>query len=298
MVHLILTGATGLIGSSVLSHILSLPPTSKPAIDKLSILTRSTSIPWLAATPPPGTPTTNNHTEIEVIEHRDFATYPPELLARLKGADACIWALGVSQNDVSKDEYVTITRDYAVEAAKAFSTLRAATAAAAAAADAGEASETASETFKFVYVSGEGATLHPRPWTPIYGRVKGETERALLDLSKTAQYSPLLSVYSVRPAAVDGANQPWIWDQVLHTKRTAFQRFYLKGLMHPIRWGWAGGEATHSPTEALGRVLVDMAVSEQRGAFDVGVGVDAESEGRTLGNKRLRMLERGQGWWK
>jgi hypothetical protein len=289
MVHLILTGATGLVGSSVLSHILSLPPTSKPAIDKLSILTRSTTIPWLSATPPPGTPTANTHTKIEVIEHRDFGAYPPELLARLKGADACIWALGVSQNDVSKDEYVTITRDYAVEAAKAFSTLRSAPESSNASADASK--------FKFIYVSGEGATLHPRPWTPIFGRVKGETERTLLELSKTAKYSPLLSVYSVRPAGVDGANQPWIWDQVLNTKRTAFQRLYLKGLMYPIRWGLAG-EGFHSPTDKLGRVLVEMAVGEQRGAFEVGVGVDAESEGRTLGNKRLRMLERGQGWWK
>ncbi|EXJ64835.1 hypothetical protein A1O7_01173 [Cladophialophora yegresii CBS 114405] len=299
MVHLILTGATGLVGSSVLSHILSLPPTSKPAIDKLSILTRSTSIPWLSATPPPGTPTTNKHTKIEVIEHRDFgAPYPPQLLERLKGADACIWALGVSQNDVSRDEYVTITRDYAVEAAKAFSGLRGGVAASSLSSSLDPSSSFADadankSKFKFIYVSGEGATLHPRPWTPIFGRVKGETERALLELSKTAEYSPLLSVYSVRPAAVDGANQPWIWDHVLNTKRTAFQRFYLKGVMCPIRWGWAG-QGMHSPTEGLGRVLVGMAVSEQRGAFEVGVGVDAEGEGRTLGNSRLRMLERGQ----
>jgi hypothetical protein len=67
--------------------------------------------------------------------------------------------------------------------------------------------------------------------------------------------------------------------------------------MYPIRWGLAG-EGFHSPTDKLGRVLVEMAVSEQSGAFEVGAGVDAETEGRTLGNKRLRMLERGQGWWK
>jgi hypothetical protein len=285
MVHLILTGATGLVGSSVLSHVLSLPPTSKPVIDKLSIIGRSTSIPWLSATPPPGTPTTNKHTKIEVIEHKDFTSYSPELLEKLKGADACIWALGVSQNDVSKDDYVKITRDYAVEAAKAFSSLR----------DAQSTAAEAPRKFKFIYVSGEGATLHPRPWTPLFGRVKGETEQALLEVSKLAPYSTSLSTYSVRPAAVDGGNQPWIWHQVLNTKRTAFQRFYLKTLMYPIRWGWAG-EGNHSPTEELGRVLVEMALSEKTGPFNVGEGVDGEAEGRTLGNKRLRMLERGQGW--
>ena len=289
MVHLILTGVTGLVGGSVLSHILSLPATSKPVIDKVSILSRSTSIPWLSANPPPGTPNTNKHTKFEVIEHKDFTTYPPELLEKLKGADACMWSLGVSQNDVSKEDYVRITKDYSVAAAKAFSSLPTSEANSA-------DSDAKAKKFKFIYVSGEGATLHPRPWTPLFGRVKGETERALLEASKTAKYSPLLSVYSVRPAAVDGFNQPWLWHEIFNTKRTAFQRFYIKGLMYPIRWGWAG-EASHSPTEELGRVLVEMAVSEQSGAFKFGDGVDAEGEGRTLGNRRLRMLERGQGWW-
>ncbi len=289
MVHLILTGVTGLVGGSVLSHILSMPATSKPVIDKVSILSRSTSIPWLSTSPPPGTPNANKHTKIEVIEHKDFTTYSPELLEKLKGADACVWSLGVSQNDVSADEYVKITKDYSVAAAEAFSSLPTP--------DTNSTnSDAKAKKFKFIYVSGEGATLHPGMWTPLFGRVKGQTERALLEVSKTAKYSPLLSVYSVRPAAVDGINQPWLWNEVLNTKRTAFQRFYLKSLMYPIRWGWAR-EAMHSPTEDLGRVLVEMAMSEQRGAFEVGDGVNAEAEGRTLGNRRLRMLERGQGWW-
>ena len=287
MVHLILTGATGLVGSSVLSHVLSLPPTSKPVIDKLSIITRSTSIPWVSATPPPGTPNTNKHTRIEVIEHKDFSSYPPELLERLRGADACIWSLGVSQNAVSKADYVKITKDYSIEAAKAFSSLRQSEA---------EAGNTEAKKFKFIYISGEGATLHPRPWTPTFGRFKGETERALLELSKTARYSPLLSIYSVRPAAVDGKNQPWIWNEILGNKKTGFQRFYLEALMKPIRNGWAG-HAFHSPTDELGKVLVEMAIREETGPFPVGDGVDVEGEGRTLGNKRLRMLGKDQGWF-
>ncbi|OAL28384.1 hypothetical protein AYO20_09501 [Fonsecaea nubica] len=296
MVHLILTGATGLVGASVLSHILSLPSTSTPAIHKLSIITRSSSIPWLSTTPPPGTPAVNKHTQIEVIEHKDFTSYPPELLERLKGADACIWALGVSQNDVSKEQYVTITKDYTMEAAKAFSSLRES----AAASTSGPPSEDkpdGNKKFKFIYVSGEGATLHPRPWTPLFGRVKGDTEHSLLQLSKTPPFSNLLSVYSVRPGAVDGHNQPWLWEQILKEKRTAFQRFYLGKAMVPIRWGCLG-EGLHTPTEELGRVLVEMAVGEQQGPFEIGDGVEAEGEGRTLGNKRVRMLGRGEGWWK
>jgi hypothetical protein len=286
MVHLILTGATGLIGGAVVSHVLSLPPTSTPVIDKLSILSRSTSIPWLSATPPAGTPNSNKHTQIEVIQHQDFTSYPPELLAKLQGADACIWSLGVSQNDVSKEEYVRITKDYAVAAAKAFSSLRQ---------PPHDSTDPDAKRFKFIYVSGEGATLHPRPWTPIFGRVKGETERTLMEVAKESQYSPLLSVISVRPAAVDGKNQPWIWNPILAEKRSAFQRLYLPTLLFPIRHLWP---SFHSPTEELGKILVEMAVHEQRGPFEIGDGVDPELEGTNLENKRLRALAKGEGWWK
>jgi hypothetical protein len=241
-------------------------------------VTRSTSIPWLSDKPPAGTPSTNKHTQIEVIEHKDFSKYPPDLLEKLRGADACIWSLGVSQNDVSAELYTKITKEYSTAAAKAFATLS----------DGSDGRQ-----FKFIYVSGEGATLHPRPWTPIFGRVKGETERTLLEISKTAEFSPLLAVYSVRPGAVDGKHQPWIWKPIFANKRSAFQRFYFPPIMAIIRWGVAG-EAMHSPTEELGRVLVNLAIGEKSDAFEVGPGVDAGGEGRTLGNKKLRMLGRGE----
>jgi hypothetical protein len=38
--------------------------------------------------------------------------------------------------------------------------------------------------FTFVHVSGEGATQTPSMFTPIFGRVKGQIETALVDLSK------------------------------------------------------------------------------------------------------------------
>lgn len=320
MVHLILTGATGLVGSSVLSHILSLPATSSPVIHRLSILTRNPSIPWLSTTPPlppAGTPSTNKHTQIEVIEHKDFSSYPPELLERLRGADACIWALGVSQNDVSRDEYVTITRDYALAAAKAFSSLRSAgDGDGASASDANAKSPedrdaaTLPKKFKFIYVSGEGATFTPRSWTPIFGRVKGETELALLRLARELPASAsasasrsrgqggVLSVYSARPGGVDGRAQPWLWTQVLREKRTAWQRAYLTSLMAPIRaLAAVGVDGMHSPTEELGRVLVELALREEvgSGAFQLGQpGVESGGEGRVLGNKALRRLARGE----
>ncbi|KAK5273033.1 hypothetical protein LTR99_002426 [Exophiala xenobiotica] len=295
MVHLILTGATGLVGSAVLSHILSLPASATPQITRLSILTRNPNIALLASPPPLGTPSTNKHTKIEVIEHghKDFdfdfgfgsGTFGSEVLEeKLRGADACIWCLGVSQNDVDPETYVRVTRDFAVNAARAFSTLSLKPASSSVGQDShnynhNDATATATATgqgkkgegegegegkFKFIYVSGEGATQTPSRFTPLYGRVKGETETALLDLMATTSRRPemrdKLSVYCVRPAAVDGTNQPWLWKEVLQNHRTGFQRFYLRLLMPPIRY--LGRASWLSPTEELGRVLVEMALRD------------------------------------
>lgn len=44
-----------------------------------------------------------NKPNVTVIEHRDFSQYPSELLDKLKGANGCIWAQGISQSEVSKE---------------------------------------------------------------------------------------------------------------------------------------------------------------------------------------------------
>lgn len=86
--RLILTGATGLVGSATLNHILNLP---KGEISALYILSRSP------------VPMADNQPNVTVIEHKNFNEYPDELLQKLKGADACIWAQGISQAQVSKE---------------------------------------------------------------------------------------------------------------------------------------------------------------------------------------------------
>lgn len=86
--HLILTGATGLVGTAALHHLLS-----APSVTKVTILSRR-PVPLAA-----------NNPKVTTIIHEDYTSYPPALLADLKGAQACIWALGVSINDVPK-EYV------------------------------------------------------------------------------------------------------------------------------------------------------------------------------------------------
>ena len=246
--HLILTGATGLVGSAALSHLLSLPAST---LTKLSILSRS-PIPML--TDPP-----SNHPNVTVITHSDFSTYPPSLLQQLKGADGVIWALGISQTEVSKDDYVKITKDYTLAAAKAFSGL--------------------SESFKFVYVSGEGATLTPGRFTPLFGRVKGETEAALLALGKEI---PSLRVYSVRPGAVDPKGHGEIW-RAVKRRRSGKYGFLDPVVFPPLRVAYPG---MVSPTRDLGRVLAELAMGD--GERLEGMGV--EGEGRTVANVGVRRM--------
>lgn len=86
--HLILTGATGLVGSAALDAMLK-----NNAISKISILSRRPVQMAEDAKDP----------RVRVITHKDFESYQPELLDQLKDADGCVWALGISQNSVNKE---------------------------------------------------------------------------------------------------------------------------------------------------------------------------------------------------
>ncbi len=87
VMHLILTGATGLVGSSVLDAMLK-----TKGITKISILSRRRVQMAEDAEDP----------RVNVIIHQDFGVYGPEVLDQLKGANGCVWALGVAQSQVSR----------------------------------------------------------------------------------------------------------------------------------------------------------------------------------------------------
>lgn len=84
--HLVLTGATGLVGSGVLSHMIS-----APSINKVSVLSRRP------------VPMADGHEKVKVIIHKDFANYPSEVLSQLKDVDGVVWAQGISQTKVGKE---------------------------------------------------------------------------------------------------------------------------------------------------------------------------------------------------
>ena len=90
MAHLVLTGATGVVGSAALHYMLPLTVSGGP-ISRLSILSRS-DVPMAAG-----------HENIKVIKISDFGAYDSQTLDDLKGASACVWALGVSISEVKRE---------------------------------------------------------------------------------------------------------------------------------------------------------------------------------------------------
>ena len=90
--HLILTGATGLVGSGVLDAMLK-----SEEITKISILSRR-PVPMAA-----------NDTRVNVIIHTDFEEYSSEVLDELKAARGVVWALGTSQLKVTKESVYSTT---------------------------------------------------------------------------------------------------------------------------------------------------------------------------------------------
>jgi uncharacterized protein YbjT (DUF2867 family) len=88
--HLILTGATGLVGSAVLDAMLR---TSASEITRISILARRPVAMAEVAKDP----------RVHVIAHADFGAYGPDVLGQLQGASGVVWALGVSQTKVGRE---------------------------------------------------------------------------------------------------------------------------------------------------------------------------------------------------
>ncbi|KAJ5642111.1 hypothetical protein N7490_006111 [Penicillium lividum] len=254
--HIILTGATGLVGSAVLHGMIK-----NEGISKISILSRR---------PVPMTQEISDD-RINVVLAEDFSKFDNKVLDQLNGATGCVWAMGVSQNDVNKEDYTNITKTMTLYAAKAFQPLA-----------------PPSENFNFVYVSGEGATHNPGFTTPIFGRVKGETEIAL---AKLQEESPRFHAISVRPAMVDPSAhdeiKPWIPTQ------TGLTYVTFAGLGPFVRCLWKG---MHSPTGPLGTFLTGLATGEFDGRL-TGPGIDVIGNSAIISNvgfRRIMGLDKSQ----
>ena len=74
---IVVSGVTGRIGAHVLHHALQ-----NPLVSRVIAISRR---------PPPGT---GMHAKLEVVLLEDFTKYPDDVLAKLSGADGCIWYRG------------------------------------------------------------------------------------------------------------------------------------------------------------------------------------------------------------
>ena len=91
--HLILTGATGTVGTGILKYCLS-----SPRVTQLSILSRR---PFDLPSGPGLDPT-----KARVIVHTDYTNYPNEVLEQLKDAHGVVWAQGISQAQVNAESVI------------------------------------------------------------------------------------------------------------------------------------------------------------------------------------------------
>lgn len=273
------------MGSAVLYHILALPASSPLAqkITHLSVISRRADIPLLEH---PDRPKQNTFTKVQVYQHNDFNDYDKDgLLEKLRSIEdkdkvGVIWALGVSQTLVNEQKYKEITLEYPIEAAKAFAT------------------RLDAKDVNFVYVSGEGANPKPGFMTPLFGRVKGQTEMDLIKLMQTEPFSKVLKCLSARPGGVDPgaeADQKLV-NELSHksdggtggqTRNTFSFGLMEKTFLPAMRAGVYKG--MHSPTSELARVLVELATGDGAGVTVKG----AQYDGRVLPNVALRRLGGG-----
>jgi len=158
--------------------------------------------------------------KLRVFVHDDYLDYS-RIADAFAGVDACLFCLGISATQVSGEaEYRRITYDFALAAARA---LRAGSPAAA-----------------FHFISGQGASVDSRF---MWARVKGETERDLMDQFDAVCW---------RPAAIDGVpsqSEPRLF-KIL--------RPLLRLLLRPFRSLYIQGED-------LGRAMLLGAAEGMRG---------------------------------
>lgn len=125
----IITGATGFIGSAALTECIH-----NPSISSILVLSRRPLPEAIASNP-----------KLTVVIHEDFSSYPSDILAKLEGAEGCIWCLGGKLPDFpSLDVAKKVCIDYTLAAANAFAETLA-------------PRLKAQGKFRFVFCSGRGA---------------------------------------------------------------------------------------------------------------------------------------------
>ncbi|GLA73571.1 hypothetical protein AtubIFM55763_004498 [Aspergillus tubingensis] len=168
---IILTGSTGFIGQEILTQCLRTP--------------HITSIIALSRRP---LPTSNPKLTVRLVD--DFLTYPESLLQELRGAEACIWAIGVNRaRDTETARRINI--EYTMAAMRAFGT------------HLSSSVEEGGKKFRFVYLSGGMSERDQSRSLWMAGetrKIRGQVENELTDYEKDNNSS--VEVFIARPGMV------------------------------------------------------------------------------------------------
>lgn len=141
----------------------------------------------------------------------------------------------------------------------------------------------ADRPFNFVYVSGEGTTHEPGRMTPIFGRVKGETEKALAEMRRA---NPSFHASTVRPSFVDCATHDAIKPYVppIGAGRAAMLAVFAQPIRVLAKGRW-------SPTQPLGRFMTEVAMGRWDAQMAAGgPAVEKIGEFPIVGNAGFRRL--------
>jgi uncharacterized protein YbjT (DUF2867 family) len=180
--NILIFGASGTAGGAVLQACLN----TMPANDVRALVRKPLGL---------------TETNLWEIRHMDFLNYTavPEAFLRL---DAILFCLGVSATQVSKAEYLKITHDYPIAAAKML--------------------QAESPQAAFHYISGAGTRADSRTF---WSMVKGQTENELMELAGAVCW---------RPAYIDAepsANLPKVFAALRPALRLLkpFRSLYVSG---------------------------------------------------------------------
>jgi uncharacterized protein YbjT (DUF2867 family) len=200
--RVLLFGATGMVGQGVLRECLL-----DPDVESVVAVLRNAS--------------SRQHPKLRELLHRDFLDYAP-IESQLAGFDACFFCLGISSAGMSEENYLRITFDLTLAAARALAKLN--------------------PNMTFIYVSGAGADSSERGRS-MWARVRGKTENELLGL-------PLHAAYIFRPALIVPLHG-------IQSKTRLYRAFYaLLGPLLPVLQGRFPRYVTS--TEQIGRAMLKV----------------------------------------
>ncbi len=162
------------------------------------------------------------HSKLREILHRDFLEFN-SLREEFVGVDACFFCLGVSSFRMKETDYRRLTHDVTLAAATSLLAVR--------------------PQLTFIYVSGEGTDSTARGRT-MWARVKGQTEKELLEM-------PFKAAYMFRPGYI----QPL---RGVRSRTSIYQALYdALGFLYPLLRRTIPTHVT--TTVNVGRAMIEVA---------------------------------------